>query len=80
MPQRRAITLKHRALKTKKLGAKSKSARENKGTTAAFPLSGPIPSVKRGLKVEAATIDMPAVMPAKKAVAAKAPAKTAAKK
>lgn len=74
MPQRRAITLKHRALKTKKLGAKSKSARENKGTTAAFPLSGPIPSVHRGLNVDAACIDMPAVT----ATAKKAPIKKTA--
>lgn len=56
MPARLAKTKKHRALKTKKLGAKSKSSRENKGTTPSFPLSGPVPSLRRGRPVAASDI------------------------
>lgn len=66
-------------MKTKKLGASSKSAREHKGTTASFPLTGAIPSVKRGVAVTASEILMPVVAAAKKAAPAKAAAKTAAK-
>lgn len=56
MPARLSKTKKHRAKKTKKLGAKSKSARENRGTTPSFPLKGAIPSLRRGLPVSAADI------------------------
>ena len=60
MPQRRGKTQKHRALKTKKLGAKAKNARENHGTTPAFPLTGAIPSLRAGKPVKASSILAPA--------------------
>ncbi len=77
MPQRLAKTKKHRALKTKKMGATSKSRRENHGTTARFPLTGAIPSIARGVSIDAKAIAMPAAKAAKAAAPAKA--KTAAK-
>lgn len=79
MPQRLAKTKKHRLIKTRKAGAKAKSAREIHGTTALFPLTGAIPSLSGGKVVKASDIQMPAAKAAK-AKAAKAPAaKPAAK-
>jgi hypothetical protein len=59
MPQRLKKTRTHRALKAKKLGAKTKHFKENKGTTAAFPLTGAIPSLRGGRPVEPSTIIVP---------------------
>jgi hypothetical protein len=56
MPQRLAKTKKHRFLKAAKLGRSAKSARENTGTTASFPLTGAIPSLRAGVKVDPKTI------------------------
>jgi hypothetical protein len=42
-----------RARKLKTLGASSKRVRENKGTTIAVPLSGPIPAMKYGRAISA---------------------------
>jgi ribosomal protein L25 (general stress protein Ctc) len=67
MPARLAKTKKHRAKKTKKLGASSKSARENHGTTARFPLTGPIPAVRYGRVVKPETITVKAKTAAKAA-------------
>jgi hypothetical protein len=60
MPQRLAKTKKHRALKTKKLGATSKRSRENHGTTTRLPLTGALPSLRRGLPVNPDLIVVPA--------------------
>ena len=45
--------------KRKKLGAKGKALRENQGTTASFPLEGPIPSLRYGRPVDAESIEVP---------------------
>ncbi len=59
MPARLAKTKKHRNLKTKKLGAKSKRARENRGTTPVIPQDGPLPSLRYGKPVKPETIVTP---------------------
>jgi len=67
-------------MKRKKLGAKTKAKRENHGTTASFPLTGAIPSLKAGRPVKASSIIVPARVPSaasRKAAAAKT---TSAKK
>jgi len=56
MPARLAKTKKQRNCKTKKLGAKSKRARENHGTTTSIPKEGPIPSLRFGKAVKAESI------------------------
>lgn len=59
MPVELKKTRIRRAHKRKKLGAKGKALRENKGTTASFPLEGPIPSLRFGRHVEADSINVP---------------------
>lgn len=59
MPARLAKTKKHRHMKEKKLGASGKRARENKGTTASFPLEGALPSLRYGRPVKAESIVTP---------------------
>ena len=59
MPQRLGKTKKHRAKKEKKLGAKGKRARENKGTTPSIPMKGDLPSLKFGKKVKPESILVP---------------------
>lgn len=60
MPQRLKKTKAHRDLKKAKLGANNKRIKENKGTTASFPLEGPIPSLRAGRKIAADKIVVPA--------------------
>ncbi|MBS1983628.1 MAG: hypothetical protein JST16_05595 [Bdellovibrionales bacterium] len=43
-------------MKTKKMGAVAKRARENHGTTPSFPLTGAVPSLRRGKPTPAAKI------------------------
>ena len=71
MPQRLAKTKKHRMIKTRKAGAKAKSARELKGTTPLFPLTGAIPALRAGRVVKASEIQMPKATAKAKAPAAK---------
>jgi len=56
---KRAKTLIKRNHKAKKLGATAKNKRENKGTTAQFPLEGDIPALRYGMKVDPASILVP---------------------
>ncbi len=49
-----------RAAKAKKMGARAKHRRENKGTTASFPLEGDLPALRFGVPVDPATIVVPA--------------------
>ncbi len=56
---KRAKTMIKRNHKAKKMGAKSKHRRENKGTTAQFPLEGDIPALRFGQIVDAASIVVP---------------------
>jgi hypothetical protein len=49
-----------RQAKLRNFGVNSKRERENKGTTASFPLEGPIPSLRYGRPVDAAKIVVPA--------------------
>jgi hypothetical protein len=56
---KRAKTMIKRRHKAKKMGATSKNKRENKGTTARFPLEGELPALRRGMKVDAASIVVP---------------------
>jgi hypothetical protein len=60
MPVQLKITRIKRHHKSKKLGAKNKRLRENKGTTASFPLEGPIPSLRFGRPIDAEKIIVPA--------------------
>lgn len=60
MPVQLKITTIQRHHKAKKLGAKGKRLRENKGTTASFPLEGPIPSLRFGRAIDADKIIVPA--------------------
>lgn len=62
---KRAKTLIKRHHKAKKMGATSKHKRENKGTTAHFPLEGDIPALRYGQKVDPASILVPAQLLAK---------------
>lgn len=78
MPARLAKTKKHRQKKAAKLGNSSKRARENKGTTASFPLTGALPSLRYGVAVKAddivvatAKLKKPATAAAKKPAASK---------
>lgn len=59
MPVELKKTKIRRALKRKKLGARSKALRNNQGTTASFPLEGPLPSLRFGRPVEADSIAVP---------------------
>lgn len=59
MPQRLKKTKAHRDLKKAKLGATNKRIKENKGTTASFPLEGPIPSLRAGRKIAPEKILVP---------------------
>lgn len=56
MPTERKKSEIHRAIKRKKIGAKGKATRENKGTTASLPLTGDFPSLKYGRPVKADSI------------------------
>jgi hypothetical protein len=59
MSSRRGKTEKLRNAKLRKFGAKSKKSRENNGTTASFPLEGPIPALRYGRPVDPASIVVP---------------------
>jgi hypothetical protein len=60
MSSRLGKTKTQRDCKTRKFGNKSKRRKENHGTTASFPLSGPIPSLRFGVPVNANEISVPA--------------------
>jgi hypothetical protein len=57
---KRAKTMIKRNHKAVKMGATSKRKRENKGTTAQFPLEGDLPALRYGMKVDPASIIVPA--------------------
>ncbi|NCN40045.1 hypothetical protein GW916_02220 [bacterium] len=59
MPVERKKTEIRRTHKRKKLGAKGKRLRENQGTTASFPLEGPVPALRFGRPCEADSILVP---------------------
>lgn len=56
MSSRLGKTKTQRDCKARKFGARSKAHKENKGTTASFPLTGPIPSLRFGRPVDPASI------------------------
>lgn len=56
MSSRYGKTKTQRRCKLNKFGKKSKALRENKGTTASFPLEGPIPALRYGRPVDPASI------------------------
>jgi len=60
MSSRYGKTKVQRRCKAKKFGKKSKATRENKGTTASFPLEGAIPALRYGRPVDPASIVVPA--------------------
>ena len=60
MSSRYGKTKTLRYAKARKFGARTKIARENKGTTARFPLTGPIPALCRGVVVKPESIVVPA--------------------
>ncbi len=60
MSSRLGKTKTQRDCKTRKFGNKTKRRREIHGTTASFPLSGPIPSLRFGVPVDAKEILVPA--------------------
>jgi hypothetical protein len=60
MASRLGKTKKMRNAKLRKFGANSKRERQNKGTTASFPLEGPIPALRFGRPVAAESIVVPA--------------------
>ena len=66
MPTELKKTRIRRAHKRKKLGAKGKHLRENQGTTASFPLEGPLPSLRFGRPIEADKILVPEALLATK--------------
>ena len=49
-----------RNCKLRKFGATSKKEKEKKGTTASFPLEGPLPALRFGRLVDPASILVPA--------------------
>lgn len=65
MSSRYGKTKTQRNCKVRKFGAKNKRVRQNVGTTASFPLEGPIPSLRYGMPVDAASIIVPANVAAK---------------
>ncbi len=71
MPTERKKAEIHRALKKKKLGASGKATRENSGTTQAFPLTGPVPTLRYGRKIDPKAIKVPAAKAAKPTATAK---------
>jgi hypothetical protein len=56
MSSRLGKTKTQRDCKTRKFGNKSKRRKENHGTTASFPLTGPIPSLRFGVPISASEI------------------------
>jgi len=60
MPTELKKTTIRRGHKRKKMGQHGKALRENHGTTASFPLEGPIPSLRYGRPIDAAEIKVPA--------------------
>ncbi len=66
MPVEMKKTTIRRAHKRKKMGARAKHLRENRGTTASFPLEGPIPSLRFGCPVAAESISVPEKLLAQK--------------
>jgi hypothetical protein len=60
MSSRYMKTKVQRRCKLNKFGKKSKASRENNGTTASFPVEGPIPALRYGRPVDAASIIVPA--------------------
>lgn len=46
----------HRKKKRRRIGAKAKRSRDNHGTTASVPLTGPMPSLRYGRIVAARSI------------------------
>ena len=60
MSSRYMKTKVQRNCKLRKFGNTSKRARENKGTTASFPLEGPIPALRYGMPVDPNSIVVPA--------------------
>jgi len=59
MSSRYGKTKTQRLCKAKKFGKRSKVARENKGTTASFPLEGALPSLRYARPVDPASIVVP---------------------
>ena len=60
MSSRYMKTKVQRNCKARKFGATSKKEKENRGTTASFPLEGPIPALRYGRPVDAKSIIVPA--------------------
>jgi hypothetical protein len=59
MASRLGKTKKMRNAKLRKFGAASKRERQNKGTTASFPLEGPVPALRFGRPVPPESILVP---------------------
>lgn len=66
MSSRYMKTKVQRRCKLKKFGKTSKTQRENHGTTASFPLEGPLPSLRYGRPIDAASIIIPAALLSRK--------------
>ena len=60
MPVQLKITKIKRHHKSKKSGTHGKRLRENQGTTASFPLEGPLPALRYGRPIDAEKIIVPA--------------------
>jgi len=59
MPHERFKTSIRRDLAGSRLGRKNKRKKEIRGSTPSFPLTGDMPSIKAGVKVEASEIKDP---------------------
>jgi len=60
MSQNMKKTRSNRAAKAAKAGRKNKRRKENRGTTASFPLEGKIPSLRAGQAIAPEKILVPA--------------------